>query len=126
MNNCTQGTSIVASNAYTREQAMNPNTPLRDPFGLRVHDRDSKLNGSTATDPVGDTLHGEGGNDRIHVRDGEVDKVDCGDGVDRVIADSFDQIAADCEKVTRAAPRPGREDASENATQSPSQDSAQG
>ena len=61
MNNCTEGTSIVASNAYTREQAMNPNTPLRDPFGLRLHDRDSKLKGSTTSDPVGDTLYIRGG-----------------------------------------------------------------
>lgn len=61
MNNCTQGTSIVASNAYTREQAMDPNTPLRDPFGLRISDTNSKLIGATATDPVGDTLYIRGG-----------------------------------------------------------------
>ncbi len=61
MNNCTQGTSIVASNAYTREQAMNPNTPLLDPFGLRISDTNSKLIGATATDPVGDTLYIRGG-----------------------------------------------------------------
>lgn len=61
MNNCTQGTSIIASNSHTREQAMNPYTPLRDPFGLRISDTNSKLVGATATDPVGDTLYIRGG-----------------------------------------------------------------
>lgn len=61
MNNCTQGTSIVANNAHTRAQAMNPYTPLRDPFGLRITDSDSKLVGATAADPVGDTIYIRGG-----------------------------------------------------------------
>lgn len=61
INNCTDGTSIVASNAHTREQAMNPYTPLRDPFGLRISDTNSKLVGATATDPVGDTVYIRGG-----------------------------------------------------------------
>lgn len=61
MNNCTQGTSIVADNSHTREQAMNPYTPLRDPFGLRISDTDSKLKGATTADPVGDTLYIRGG-----------------------------------------------------------------
>lgn len=61
MNNCTQGTSIVANNAHSREQAMNPYTPLRDPFGLRLSDTDSKLKGATEEDPIGDTLYIRGG-----------------------------------------------------------------
>jgi len=61
INNCTEGTSIVSSNAHTREQAMNPYTPLRDPFGLRITDQDSKLNGATINDPVGDTVYIRGG-----------------------------------------------------------------
>lgn len=43
------------------------------------------------------------GNDTIDVRDGEVDSVSCGTGADRVIADTVDTIAADCETVERAA-----------------------
>jgi Ca2+-binding RTX toxin-like protein len=73
-------------------------------------------------DPLGDTLFGEAGNDTIHVRDGEVDNVDCGGGDnDRVIADSFDIVAANCEHVFRRDPAP-RQDASENSTQSPADD----
>lgn len=72
-------------------------------------------------DPVGDTLHGENGNDTIHVRDGEVDNVDCGPGNDTVIADTFDNVASDCERVLRRNPQP-REDRSENSTQSPADD----
>ena len=32
-----------------------------------------------------DTLNGEDGNDRFHVRDGEADTVDCGAGFDMVL-----------------------------------------
>jgi hypothetical protein len=41
------------------------------------------------------------GNDTIEVRDGEVDSVTCGTGVDRVVADAGDVVAADCENVER-------------------------
>src|SRR5262245_25913775 len=61
VNNCTEGTSIVASNAYTREQAMNPYTPFHDPFGLHLNASHSKLVGATETDPVGDTVYLRGG-----------------------------------------------------------------
>ena len=60
-------------------------------------------------DPVGDTLHGEGGNDTFHVRDGEVDNVDCGAGFDIVIADRVDNVAGDCERTRRNDPA-ARED----------------
>jgi len=43
------------------------------------------------------------GNDTIDVRDGEIDSVTCGVGTDRVIADTGDTVAADCETVERAA-----------------------
>jgi Ca2+-binding RTX toxin-like protein len=60
-------------------------------------------------DTAGDVLHGEGGDDVFHVRDGEQDVVDCGAGADTVLADRFDVVTSDCETVRRADPRP-RED----------------
>ena len=44
------------------------------------------------------------GNDVIRARDGQVDGVDCGAGVDRVIADPADVVAQNCEHVERGAP----------------------
>ena len=80
-------------------------------------------------DPLGDALAGGDGNDRFHVRDGEVDAVDCGAGNDRVIADQFDLILGatpanfngSCERVTRRSVQPGA-DAQENRLQSPAED----
>ncbi len=48
-----------------------------------------------------DTLYGENGNDRFHVRDGEADTVNCGPGFDKVFADRKDNVTADCEVVYR-------------------------
>ena len=41
------------------------------------------------------------GNDKVYVRDGEVDSVDCGVGQDFVEADAGDVVAANCETVER-------------------------
>ena len=49
--------------------------------------------------PATDTLNGDEGDDRILVRDGQHDVVNCGPGFDRVIADTTDAVAADCEVV---------------------------
>jgi Ca2+-binding RTX toxin-like protein len=57
-------------------------------------------------DTAGDTLYGDDGNDRIFVRDGEQDVVDCGAGVDRVRADFQDIVNTNCEVVRRGVPRP--------------------
>ena len=57
-----------------------------------------------------DTLNGGPVNDRFHVRDGEADRVTCGPGFDRVLADHVDITAADCERVRRAAPHPRADD----------------
>jgi Ca2+-binding RTX toxin-like protein len=54
----------------------------------------------TAGEPA-DTVHGENGDDRIRVRDGEADTVTCGLGFDKVFADRKDNVAADCELVQR-------------------------
>lgn len=52
-----------------------------------------------------DTLNGGPGNDVFHVRDGEADRVDCGDGFDVVRADYKDVVANNCELVKRRAAR---------------------
>jgi RTX calcium-binding nonapeptide repeat (4 copies) len=56
-----------------------------------------------------DRLEGEDGSDDLRSRDGLTDVVGCGTGFDRVDADTVDEIAADCESVTRTltAPPPG-------------------
>jgi Ca2+-binding RTX toxin-like protein len=54
--------------------------------------------------PGRDRLSGGAGRDRLDVRDGERDTVRCGSERDRVIADSLDRVARDCEKVSRAQP----------------------
>jgi Ca2+-binding RTX toxin-like protein len=51
--------------------------------------------------PGQDTLFGRGGNDVLSVRDGQRDRVSCGPGRDRVIADRTDVVARDCEHVVR-------------------------
>ena len=61
-------------------------------------------------------MRGGAGNDRIHVRDGELDVVSCGPGFDVALLDFADVIEGataqapngDCERVRRAAPRPVR------------------
>lgn len=50
--------------------------------------------------PGQDTVDGGGGRDSIETTGGDVDVVTCGDGVDTVRADSTDQVATDCERVT--------------------------
>src|SRR5687768_14864488 len=48
-----------------------------------------------------DRIFGLAGNDRINVSGGRADRVSCGSGFDRVIADTRDHISANCEKVHR-------------------------
>jgi Ca2+-binding RTX toxin-like protein len=62
-------------------------------------------------DPNGDALSGGNGNDRFRVRDGEADRITCGNGNDVVIADQFDVITdatgadanGSCERVVRGS-----------------------
>ena len=66
-------------------------------------------------DIAGDAVRGGGGDDRIRVRDGELDVVSCGPGFDVAILDFADVIESsipaapegDCERLRRAVPRPG-------------------
>jgi hypothetical protein len=48
-----------------------------------------------------DEVSGEAGDDDVRVRDGIQDLVRCGDGSDKVDADTLDEIDADCEAVLR-------------------------
>ena len=48
-----------------------------------------------------DTLNGGGAADTIDARDGYADRVSCAGGNDNVKADQLDQVASDCETVTR-------------------------
>ena len=75
-------------------------------------------------DPDGDDLTGGPGNDRFRVRDGEVDLVHCGDGRDTVLADQFDQVDNDCERVLRrdVTSLDQVDDQEENSTENPPQD----
>ena len=79
-------------------------------------------------DPIGDALTGGNGNDTFRVRDGEVDKIDCGAGTRRVLADQYDVIVdatpananGSCERVVRNSVPDA--DTDENKTQSPKED----
>jgi hypothetical protein len=53
-----------------------------------------------------DRLLGGDGSDTLLAADGEPDRIGCGAGNDRVIADTFDIVAADCEQVTRTGTTP--------------------
>lgn len=46
------------------------------------------------------------GDDTVTVRDGFPDVVNCGEGADRVVADTQDEVEASCETVERAATAP--------------------
>ena len=67
---------------------------------------DDRLIGTRGPDSLAggsgsDTISGNSGGDLIRVRDGSRDTVNCGNGRDRVIADSRDSIARNCEVVSR-------------------------
>lgn len=95
---------------------------------LRGTDGPDKLNGTPAADTIygyggADVIDGRGGpdlivagpgrdrvvggagDDRIAVQDGSVDSVTCGPGLDTVTADLTDNVAADCETVSRQLSR---------------------
>ncbi|MDP9492185.1 MAG: hypothetical protein M3P42_08330, partial [Actinomycetota bacterium] len=52
-----------------------------------------------------DVLVGGTGNDRITANDGVRDRISCGSGRDRVVADRSDRIARGCERVRRVGKR---------------------
>jgi hypothetical protein len=95
---------------------------------------DDRIDASRVTTPLqvalgpgSDAFLGGSASDTLTtLADGERDVVDCGAGVDTVIADFKDVVSTDCEpaRVHRAAPKP-KEDKEENATQSPHNDAKQ-
>ena len=48
-----------------------------------------------------DVVRGDDGDDELRVADGLLDRVECGSGRDRVDADTLDDVAIDCEDVSR-------------------------
>ena len=77
------------------------NDVLRGGFGS------DRLNGGSGDDSLnggigGDVLNGDDGDDVIDARDGFVDNISCGTGVDEVQADPGDTVTADCERIIRS------------------------
>jgi Ca2+-binding RTX toxin-like protein len=88
--------------------------------------RDVQPGPNGETDQNGDALDGGAGNDSFRTRDGEVDRVTCGEGNDVAFLDVVDQITdataenpnGSCERVIRQAPR-SRDSKSEDREQAP-------
>jgi hypothetical protein len=77
---------------------------------------------------TGDELTGGEGRDRFFVRDGELDRVHCGGGGDRALADQLDQVDADCERLERREISSGDqvEDQEQKSTENPPEDDDEG
>jgi hypothetical protein len=72
---------------------------------------DDRLDGGAGNDVLdgglgADTASGGSGNDDVRVRAGIADTVRCGEGSDKVDADTLDEPAGDCERVTRTPTAP--------------------
>jgi Tol biopolymer transport system component len=70
---------------------------------------DDRIYGGAGNDVItggagADTIFGGPGSDTIYAADGERDVIDCGDGRDRVVADSFDKVNKNCEVVQIVTP----------------------
>jgi hypothetical protein len=84
-------------------------TPVADRmFGLGGNDWLRGLGGDDLLDGGRgqDRVSGGPGNDLVRARDGARDRVYCGAGRDRVIADALDRPYKDCETVVRPKPPP--------------------
>jgi Ca2+-binding RTX toxin-like protein len=74
---------------------------------------DDVLSGGAGADRItggtgDDAISGGGGNDTILARDSSPDTIKCGSGVDTVIADPADSVAADCEHALIGPEMPAR------------------
>lgn len=87
------GDTITASNILSTLEGRRGNDTLTG------GDAGNTLDGGFGSD----TIVGGAAGDTIPAQDGEVDTITCGGGADVVQADSFDNVAADCENVTRTA-----------------------
>jgi Ca2+-binding RTX toxin-like protein len=80
-----------------------------------------------AVDQAGDTLDGGNGNDTLHTRDGELDRITCGPGNDTALLDTVDVIVdataanpnGSCERVVRRTAHGRGQSKKEDAQQSP-------
>ena len=86
-----------------------PSAPVRVCVGRCERIAMKRIFGTAARDVIaarGDLaeyVYASGGNDRIDVRgDSFSDRVRCGAGRDRVLADADDRVGRDCERVTRS------------------------
>ena len=129
------GSSNDVSRGNRGNDRIFANRGVDESFGGGGNDELSALARADVSGPgdvIADTLHGEEGDDDLRTRDGEADKVDCGAGNDIARLDQVDVITdatagnpnGSCERVVRADPKP-REDATENGTENPAEDSAQ-
>ncbi len=66
-----------------------------------------------------DALDGGAGDDTLSARDGLADTVACGDGADRVDADTLDDVASDCETTERTATAPPPDQAGDRDRSAP-------
>jgi hypothetical protein len=78
---------------------------------LRGREGNDRLTGGGGADVLdggegADTIDAGAGDDAAAVADGERDAVVCGEGADRVTADQLDEVAGDCETVTRTEVTP--------------------
>jgi hypothetical protein len=91
----------VAGDSVTGDAG--PNTLRGGPGddSLAGGDGDDILDGGSGAD----VLSGGAGDDIVLARDGETDRISCGDGVDSVVADTQDVVASDCEVRGIALPR---------------------
>ncbi len=74
--------------------------------GLIAAGGDDTLEGGLGVD----ALDSGPGDDTVRVRDGLADSIRCGEGADRVDADTLDEVATDCETVARTATPPAAGD----------------
>ena len=123
----TSRTAVRATTPSTPTSATTPPPAARATTNLWALARGDVHPGPNGeVDTAGDTLDGGPGNDTFRTRDGEVDKITCGDGNDLALLDTVDAITdataanpnGSCEKVIRKAPKV-KESHSEDAQQAP-------
>ena len=91
---------LAGENGRDRVSGNSGNDAL---FGGSGNDR---LFGGTGGDRLSagsgnNRLSGGGGNDRLLARNNKVDRINCGAGSDRVVADPRDRVSRNCERVRR-------------------------
>ena len=103
------GVSNVRVNLGEREDTAIVSVAV--PVTLLGGDGADNLTGGSGGDAIdgglgADTLAGGAGADQLISRDGLADTVGCGEGADDVDADTLDEVAPDCESVSRTATGP--------------------